>query len=360
MNVIRPLERRDIPQVASLIEVRLGSGSPIPSPGLERFLERTLLDHPWADPEIPSLVYDAAGRIRGFIASQVRRMRYEDEAIRLACVSHLVADPTVHKPVGALLLRRMLSGPQALSLTDTASEQVCQMWERLGAERSYVGSARWLRLFGPWSYVAHGRLQSRPDFPRGADRQLRAVSAMLDAASRGVLPGRLRPRTPSSTTEPLTPATLLEHLPWVTTGARLVPDYDRAYLDWVFDELVRKGPGEPIGAIVKQGDRVRGWFLYHLQAKGIGFVVSIAARDGDHTAIVVDHLFHHAYTRGAIALHGRFEPRLLPVLAARRCRLRPGSGMLIYSQTPEILHAIQSGRALLTQLEGEWVGLIPT
>jgi hypothetical protein len=144
----------------------------------------------------------------------------------------------------------------------------------------------------------------------------------------------------------------------VTAGARLAPDYDRPYLDWLFDELVRKGAGEPIGAVVKQGDRGRGWFLYHLQPAGIGFVVSIAARDSDDTAIVVDHLFHDAYTRGAIALHGRFEPRLLPVLSARRCQLRPGSGLLIYSRQPEMLHAIKSGQALLTQLEGEWVGLI--
>jgi hypothetical protein len=154
MNAIRPLERQDIPQIASLIEFRLGSGSLIHSPGLERFLERTLLDYPWADPEIPSLVYDGTDRIRGFIASQVRRMRYDGEAIRLACVSHLVADPTMHKPVGALL-RRMLSGSQDLTLTDTATERVSQMWERLGAERAYVGSVRWLRVFGPLSYVVH-------------------------------------------------------------------------------------------------------------------------------------------------------------------------------------------------------------
>ncbi len=357
MNAIRPLERRDISQVASLIELRLRSGSRIPSPGLEQFLERTLLDCPWADPEIPSLVYDEAGRIGGFVAAQVRRMRFDEQAIRMASVSHLVADPAMHRPIGALLLRKMLGGPQDLMVTDTASEQVSEMWQRLGAERAYVG--RWLRLFRPWGYVAQRKLLSRPGLPTSVRRALGTAAAMLDATSRRAVPGRLRPGIPSSTAERLTSATLLEHLPSVTAGMRLAPDYDRVYLDWLFEELARKGAGEPLGAVVTEGEHARGWFLYQLQSDTVGFVVSIAARDSGDAAIVVDHLFYDAYKRGAVALVGRSEPALLPVLSARPCRLRTGSGVLIYSQKPEILRAIQAGQALLTQLEGEWVGLGP-
>lgn len=361
MNAIRPLERQDIPQVASLVELRLGSGSRRPSPGLGRFLERTLLDHPWADPAIPSLVYerdeDGAHRIGGFIASQVRRMRFDGEPIRMACVSHLVADPAARRRIGAVLLRAMLNGPQDLSLTDTATEEVSRMWERLGAERAYIGCVRWLRLFGPWTYLAQSRLRIPVGSPGGAGRLISAASTALDAASRRALPGRLRPRTPTSSAEPLTPATLLEHLPTVTAGTRLVPDYDRAYLEWLFGELVRKGAGEPVGAVVKDGERPRGWFLYHSQPGGVSLVLTVAARNREDAAAVVDHLFHDAYRRGVVALLGRFEPQLLAVLTARRCQLSAGSGLVIRSQTPEILHAIQSGRALLTQLEGEWVGI---
>ena len=32
--------------------------------------------------------------------------------------------------------------------------------------------------------------------------------------------------------------------------------------------------------------------------------------------------------------------------------------MILHSENPEILCAIESGRALLTRLEGEWVGIV--
>ncbi len=360
MDAIRPLERQDLPQVASLVELRLGSGSSTPSPGLEELLERTLLDQPWADPEIPSLVYvenSSPRLIRGFIASQVRRMRFDGQPIRVACVSHLVVDPRLRMPAGALLMRRMLHGSQELTLSDTGGEMTSEMWERLGGERVYAGCLRWFRLVRPWSYVTHQRLHLRLGLAGGAGRASGAASRWLDASSRLTQHGRFRPRLPTSTAEPLSPATLLEHLPSVTAGLRLVPAYDRPYLDWLFSELARKNRGQLVGALVKDDGRVRGWFLYYLRRGEIASVVSVAARDAHDAAIVVDHLFRDAYARGAATVLGRLEPPLLPVLATRRCQLRPGNGQLIHSRTAEIRHAIQSGRSLLTELEGEWVGI---
>jgi hypothetical protein len=360
MDAIRPLERQDLPQVASLVELRLGSGSSTPSPGLEQLLERTLLDQPWADPEIPSLVYVEKGSarlIRGFIASQVRRMRFDGQLIRVACASHFVVDPQMRVPAGALLMSRMLHGSQELTISDTGGETTSEMWERLGGERVYAGCLRWFRILRPWSYLAHVRLHLRPRLAWGAGRALRACFSRLDGSSRWAWPDPFRPKPPTSSAELLSPATLLEQLPSVTANLRLAPAYDQPYLDWLFDELARKNRGEAVGAIVKVGGRARGWFLYYFRPGGIGLVVTIAARAADDAAIVVDHLFHDAYERGVATLLGRPEPQLLPVLATRRCQLRPGSGQLIYSRTPEIMHAIQSGDSLLTELEGEWVGL---
>src|SRR5438132_8522994 len=71
---IRPVERSDLPKAVSLYESLMRSGSQVPPIHLREYFERTLLDHPWADPAIPSLIFvDADGEILGFIGSHVRR-----------------------------------------------------------------------------------------------------------------------------------------------------------------------------------------------------------------------------------------------------------------------------------------------
>ena len=77
MSAIRPLERADLPQVVSLYEHVARSGSRTPPPGLAAYFERTFLDHPWADAEIPSLVYADGDKILGFLGSSVRKLELE-------------------------------------------------------------------------------------------------------------------------------------------------------------------------------------------------------------------------------------------------------------------------------------------
>ena len=65
----------------------------IPPAEVPAWLKRTLFEHPWFDPEIPSLVYiDDSGEIMGFIGSHVRRMRFDGEPVRIA------VDRTARRP----------------------------------------------------------------------------------------------------------------------------------------------------------------------------------------------------------------------------------------------------------------------
>jgi len=355
MSPIRPLQRVDLPQVAELYELVVRSGRPTPPPGLASYFERVLLDHPWADPEIPSLVHvDEQGSIVAFQGSSVRRARFDGRPIRIACAGQLVAHPDArHLAVGALLVRAYLAGPQELTITDTANDQMRQIWTLLGGEVVHLGCIAWARLLRPWGfadwYVRDRRLGRRRS---SAGRAL----GVLDAASTRWIGSVSPPAPPDLTAETLTAAGLVEHLHLIGDRVRLHLDYDERYVTWLFDELARvRGLGTPVARLVRdRGGRVLGWYIYYLAPAGLSQVLQVAAADR-HAGPVLDELLHHAWSHGAAAVVGRLEPRLLRPLANRRSLLRhAGASALAHSRNQEILYAIASGESLLTRLDGEW------
>ncbi len=131
---IRALERADLPAMAELFELCLGSGVRQASPCVVEFFTRTIFDNPWADPELPSLVaVDERGRPIGFMAGEVRRLRFGEQSVRSVWGAHLVVEPAARRlGVGAVLLRRMLNGAQDLTVTESGSQLVKRMWQTVG------------------------------------------------------------------------------------------------------------------------------------------------------------------------------------------------------------------------------------
>jgi hypothetical protein len=176
--------------------------------------------------------------------------------------------------------------------------------------------------------------------------------SVLDAATEKI-PFFSAPPAPTGTTEPLTPAGIIEHLPSVAASLRLHPDYDEEFLNWLFAELTAQ-EGELVASLVRDeaGD-VAGWFVYMLRPVGGSQVLQVAARKG-HADTVLDHLIHHAYANRAEALQGRLEPHLLVSLSGRRCLFHYSGEALIHSRHREILCAVLSDEAPLTRMDGEW------
>jgi hypothetical protein len=362
--VIRPLERSDLPRVARLYELVMRSGTGDPPPFLEAFFDRTVVSHPWADPEIPSLVYAEDGEILGFLGSNVRRMRFDGRPIRVACAAHLITHPTVRDRVaGAQLLRRYLAGPQDLTMTDGASETVRRMWEALGGQTVHLCAFVFLQVFRPWQLARELLLRARPR--PSLDPLATRIAAALDTATAPLVRRGLPPPEPEGSVEPLSPESILTHLSEVTASRRLVPDYDRSYLEWLFRELervqswgslwphgIRRGP--LFAQLVSRNGRLLGWYVCHLRRGGFCRVIQVAASD-KASAAVLDQLAHEAATNGAAGLYGRIEPHLLGPLSERRCFIRFGGGrMVVHSPDQAIIEAILAGEALLTRLEGEW------
>jgi hypothetical protein len=371
---VRALERDDLNAVAALYQRVMRPGVPTALPELRAFFERTLLDQPWADPELPSLVGVQDGEIVAFLGSHVRRLSLNGRPGRLACSGQLVVEPSArNRAMGALLLKRYMSGPQDVTITDGATDTVRAIWERLGGETAYLRCIDWVRVLRPWgaaraavarSRSAHGAGPLGSSITRQLDRMtLPAARLALEVARsrRGAQRGRTRvpgsagSRPQPVTTEPLSPRDLADHVGALGDRLRLHVAYDEMFAGWLLGEVGRlKERGRLVARTVRDLRGVVGWFIYFLQPGGLSPVLQIGAPDESRAGTVIDALIDDAREGGAAVVHGRVEPMLLGPLASRRTMLHHTAGALIHARDPATAATAVSRHALLTRLEGEW------
>jgi hypothetical protein len=354
---VRPLERADLPGVAALVRESLRVGPPDTEPALARFFGRTLLDQPWADPEIPPLVaVDERGLAVGFVAAEVRRMRLDNRTLRFAWAAHTAIAPAARAhAVGLLLMRRLLEGAQDATLGDSASPLMEQMWLRLGGRRLELKAIHWVRVFRPARVAAHVVAPRRTRLQRG----LCVLADGLDSVTRPVLRRAVQPPPrPSAAEIPLTARAVVEDMPRVAREAMLRPAYDERFLDWLLGELPRATRrGELVARLVRdRRDRTVGWYVYFLRPGGRSEVLQVAASGERALGTVLDRLFDHACAHGSAALRGRLEPGMLAALTKRRCLLWYRGASVAHAHDPGVMAAIESPNALISRLDGDpWV-----
>jgi hypothetical protein len=352
------MRREEIAQVAQLYRFVDKSDWRIPAGELPGWLERTLFGHPWVDPQIPSLVYaEHSGEILGFVGSHVRRMRFDGQPIRMAAAGPLIAHPSVrNRGVGARLLRTFFTGPQDLTITDGASDEIRQIFELVGGQMMHPSSMVWARVFRPFSYLGNRALHANVHVRHRVKPWARRLLPALDMpANSGASRYFHAPQCSETTDEQLTPQLLLENLPLLARSLRLAPDYDRAMLEWLFAELSNNRTwGTPHRRLVRsEAGRVLGWYVYFAKPDEGCQVIQLAAHER-HEGAVLDNLFAHAFAHDGAAVQGRVEGRILPGLARRGALFRFSPRSLVFTRNSDLLGAITSGHALLTRLEGEW------
>lgn len=356
---VRPLERPDLPSVAALVRETLGLGPPGAEPALAAFLRRTIIEQPWADPEIPSLVaLDADALVVGFVAAEVRRVRVGGRPLRFAWAAHTAVAPASRShAAGFLLMRSLLEGPQDATLGDGASPLMEQMWLRLGGRRLEQKGVHWVRVFRPASVAAHLVHVRRARLRAG----LRAAAGRLDDLTSRVARPVLAPVPPPPGEEALTPASMLDAWPRVARSLVVHPDYDEGFIDWLFHELRGvRARGELVTRLVKDARaRPLGWYAYFLRPGWRSEVLQVAATSERALGVVLDHLLAHAYAHGSAAVRGRLEPGMLDAVARRRCLLWHRGAAVAHARDPHVLAAIESPRALLTRLDGDpWIDVL--
>lgn len=331
---VRTFTREDLPAVAALYErVVVGQAEGAAPEVLAGALERATLDHPWVDPELPSLVFEEGeGRIAGFQASYPRRMSLDGRGLRMVCCGQLVADPNAATlGIGGLLMRRMLRGAQDLTVTDGATAVVRDMWSRLGGGGGGLTSLSWTHVFKPARTAIHLAARHRG-------------RARIPARS-----GRLPASTPD---DELTPGALVE-LMEAERGLR--PAYDVPFLEWLFGEMeVVRGRGPLARRVVRDGrGRPLGWYVAFLPSFGVAQVIGVGATRPDALP-VLDRLLADAREAGAGAVQGRVEHSVLPALTQRRCFFRRAEWALTHFTDDGVAAAAGRERTRITRLDGEW------
>jgi hypothetical protein len=354
VTAIRTFRRADLPAVAALVEARLPNweyGEP--------FLAATLIDNPWADPELPSYVaVDERDEVIGFVGSQARRLRLGERRLRGVCSSHLVVVGDRRAGLaGALLLRKILAGPQDLTWTDSANDTVLQLWESLGGEMDYSRCFNWMLVLKPFRWLgaiarAGARPQTRGRLHAIADRLVPVGGLPVQAAGRRLLPPAFPPLAAEVESEDATAASIVADLAAVVGRADLRVDHDQAYLDHLFT-LVHGSAGPLVRRIVRRRGAPVGWYAYLRRSGGVSRVLHVSAPPPEADAVVGE-LVEHARANGTTALTGRFEPHLYEPLRRRLAVLGCAGRPLIHARDPEVRSLLAARSSLLTHLDGEW------
>ena len=322
----------------------------------EAYFHEMLFDNPWRDLGLPSWVAEEDGRMAGFAGVMPRRMLFRGRPIRVAVGCQFMVDPNRRSGLTALqLARAALSGPQDLFIADGANDLSRQMWAGLGGTAPLLYNLHWTRLLRPARF-ALSLLEERRVLPLLLTLPVRPLGAVADAVAARLHPNRLNQEDVELAEDALDASAMLAHLPDVSAGIALQPEYDERSLAWLLEQTARKARHGQLRsrAVLEGGRRLLGWYLYYVRAGGVSEVIQVAARDGSYGR-VLQRLLADAWRQGAAAVRGRLDPRHVQELSDRHCWFRrEGTWTLVHSRHAELAAAIHQGNAFLSRLEGEW------
>lgn len=353
---IRPLTEDDLGQITNLYEGVVGQALN----GSGSLLKRMFFQLPWRDGSLSSLAYeDESGRVIGCLGIIPRPMKFRGRVIRTAVGHHLIVDPSRQGArAGVELARHFIRGPQDLAVA-VGNEFSRRIWKFVGGSVSPLHSLSWTRTLRPAQY-ALSVLRHR-GLPAPAAFTLSPACQAVDATLNIFVPGALPLKPPTLLSDDLDAVTMLACLSAFANDRTLQPVYDVSSLDWMVETLseTRHHGNLQKVAVRTYSGRPLGWYLYYLGTSGVAEVLQVGGRE-DAMRDVLHHLFYHARQRGAVAVSGSMDARLLTVLSENHCVFHQpdNTWTLLHSRDQRIADAIRAGDVFIGRLEGAWWGSV--
>lgn len=361
---VRAFAEEDAAAVASLWRYWFRDKVRGPAPDLETLARRVYLERPGTDPEIVSLVAeDDAGRLAGFLGTTVTTVRVDGRTGRLAGVFPPLVDPERGPTsLASFLLRRFLTGPQDLTLSDGGHPKFERVWEALGGRVAPLASLRWVKVFRPirlglesGGLGASVRRVARP-LAGGLDAIGRlAAPARLTATPVELPGGRSAPRPAQLDAQAATPGAWGAVIERLQAEARLRPIYRPVDLSWLFGQMSaidRLGPLR-VATAHDAADRPVGAWVATLPAGGLGRVFSLEA-DRKHEASVFAALLTDADAAGVGALTGRLAARWRRPMTDAGCFVHSGGSLqMLHAHDRTLLDDALLGRLAFSRLDAE-------
>ena len=355
---VRTCTPDDMPAVAGLFQRTFRNARRATPASLTAYLRELYFDHPWRDPALASKVFVTDGAVRGFIGILPLRLAFRGATVRAAVAGSLmVENPQANPLAGARLFRAYLSGPQDMSLSDSANPVSRGMWERLGGKTAPSESMEWVRPFRPFATA----LALGADFvpPLRFARPLASIGdGLAGLFNRDLM--RVHPAEAAAHDAEVSDEEMIRLIPELVAAYAVRPAWDPATLRWILAHAADKNRHGPVVRRVVRGKdgRALGCYIYYGRRGGVAWVLQLLARP-DAIGSVLDNLLANAFARGCVGVRGRSQARLLDALQRRHCLFFHRSATVVHSHDAELVAAVRTGEALVTGLAGDaWTRLI--
>ncbi len=357
--MIRSLTLEDLPRLAELhlrcfpdSDMTLEEQRKISHDVYERLFPALYINHPWSDERFPCLISEnRKGELTGMLAVMNRRFEADGRRLDAAVSAELFVDPDSRSSLsGVQLLKKLLNGPQHLTIADTANDTTQRIWNQLGGLSLPVYGMSWMLLSDPCRFAVH-LASTRTRLARPATLFARAGDQIL---------GRIRkpfPREadPAVSSRPLTRDEFVALAPTMSSRVEIRPVYSDDDVHWLWDRLnfIARDAGPAQQFAVLRNEKAVGWFIWQFRPGRIARVSQLVAQSGEELTVVSEmaRTLRRAGIAGAI---GRLQPEFLPALQRARCLfVRRSRHVLVHSHDDQILNSFRKGSAFLSMLDGE-------